>query len=223
MLLLILALFSSSLVYVNFFSNSVYSKISVSHSDLQTTLSNLQVAERKRRPDYQRDKFGIAWDDGTDNIYGNNGCSTREDILHRDLKQQETIVKGGCEHVVVSGLLADPYSGTQVIFSKKKANLVQIDHIVPLAYAWDMGASNWTAEKRLKFANDPNNLIAVSGSFNKAKSDFGLGSWLPVNSKFLCVYIWQFLQVVTTYNLNLDTGSADTINHYARICFAIYN
>ena len=39
---------------------------------------------------------------------------------------------------------------------------VQIDHIVPLALAWDLGARNWTDEMRVRFANDPANLLAVA-------------------------------------------------------------
>jgi hypothetical protein len=29
--------------------------------------------------------------------------------------------------------------------------------------AWDLGARNWTDDMRLRFANDPANLLAVDG------------------------------------------------------------
>ncbi|NMO01316.1 HNH endonuclease [Gordonia sp. TBRC 11910] len=39
----------------------------------------------------------------------------------------------------------------------RNSSAVQIDHIVPLSYAWDMGASGWSASQRADLANDPAN------------------------------------------------------------------
>ena len=35
---------------------------------------------------------------------------------------------------------------------------VDIDHFVPLAWAWKHGAHSWSKAKRVEFANDPANL-----------------------------------------------------------------
>jgi HNH endonuclease len=60
------------------------------------------------------------------------------------------------------GVLDDPYSGARIEFRKAQADEVQIDHVVPLAYAWDMGASAWTLEARMAFASSQAlNLVAV--------------------------------------------------------------
>ena len=40
-------------------------------------------------------------------------------------------------------------------------------HVYPLARAWKMGASKWTVDQRIQFANDiDRNLMAVDGSTN---------------------------------------------------------
>ncbi len=50
----------------------------------------------------------------------------------------------------------------------------------PLARAWKMGASTWTVDKRIQFANDiDRNLMAVDGPTNGKKSDKGLDEWMP--------------------------------------------
>lgn len=43
--------------------------------------------------------------------------------------------------VVLTGHLADPYTGRSISFRKTEAGRVQIDHIYPLARAWDLGAA----------------------------------------------------------------------------------
>ncbi|WP_236079024.1 HNH endonuclease family protein [Marinobacter nauticus] len=45
---------------------------------------------------------------------------------------------------------------------------VDIDHVVPLNWAWGHGASSWPRQKREKFANDPVNLIPVEASLNRS-------------------------------------------------------
>jgi hypothetical protein len=84
---------------------------------------------------------------------------------------------------------------------------VQIDHIVPLAYAWSMGARQWNSVVRQRFANDPANLVAVDGEANQDKSDKQPSQWMPANSGFHCQYAIQFIAVVRTYGLYLDRAS----------------
>ena len=45
---------------------------------------------------------------------------------------------------------------------------IDIDHVVPLAWSWDRGASEWTDDKRLQFANHPVNLLPVEASLNRS-------------------------------------------------------
>jgi hypothetical protein len=78
---------------------------------------------------------------------------------------------------------------------------VQIDHIVPLAYAWRMGAAAWSPERRRQFANDPGNLLAVSGRANASKGDSGPGEWMPVNRGYACPYARKFVAVAYGWRL----------------------
>ncbi|HMO11640.1 MAG TPA: HNH endonuclease family protein, partial [Actinotalea sp.] len=79
-------------------------------------------------------------------------------VLRRDLAD---VVLDGCR--VLTGVLLDPYGGGTIVFDSDRPEQVQVDHVVALADAWRKGAQQWTAQRRLEFANDPVNLLAVSG------------------------------------------------------------
>ena len=64
---------------------------------------------------------------------------TRNDVLAAQLTAVQYRGRSRC--VVIAGtLLADPYTGRWIEFRKATATRVQIDHLYPLARAWDMGA-----------------------------------------------------------------------------------
>jgi uncharacterized protein DUF1524 len=155
-------------------------------------LAELPVAD-PREGGYQRTRdFGPAWSVDVDR----NGCGTRDDILRRDLTRVQ--LRGRC--TVVSGLLADPYTGRSVTFTKSHATAVQIDHIVPLGAAWTRGARDWPQSERERFANDPVNLLATSAAANESKSDQGPAEWLP-RAGFRCAYAVKWITVSTRYKL----------------------
>lgn len=144
--------------------------------------------------------FGPAWSDDVDVAYGRNGCDTRNDILARDMAGVETKAgTHGC--VVVAGTLRDPYTGRLVRFTKAEAGTVNIDHVLPLAAAWDLGASSWTRQRRQDFANDPRNLVAVTASVNLAKGDRTPGEWTPPTDAGRCLYGQRYVTVAAAYGL----------------------
>ncbi|AZK94459.1 DUF1524 domain-containing protein [Streptomyces sp. SID5473] len=149
---------------------------------------------------YEREKFGRAWSDTADGVpLARNGCDTRNDLLRRD--GRELRFRDGSDCVVVAMTLADPYTGKDIVWKKAKAAEVQIDHVVPLAYGWRMGAARWPADKRERFANDALNLLPVDGRANQAKRDSGPASWLPPNKGVRCAYAVRFAQVAKEYAL----------------------
>ena len=91
--------------------------------------------------------------------------------------------RSGSDCVVVAMDLYDPYTGKDIAWKKANASEVQIDHVVPLSYSWQMGASRWPESKRKQLANDVLNLLPVEGRANSAKSDSGPASWLPPTSR----------------------------------------
>lgn len=178
------------------------------------------VAARAHRHDYRRALYGDAWTDDNDAPGGHNGCDTRDDILNRDLVDITHVSTKRCPDAVATGTLHDPYTNAVIAFTRgaKVGEAVQIDHIVPLAYAWDMGASAWPYRQRVRFANDPANLLAVAGQGNQDKGDAGPGQWMPPNRAFACQYAIAFIEVVRGYALRLDQTSADVLRAAAATC-----
>ena len=178
------------------------------------------VGERRRGYDYMRAAFGDAWDDDTSAPGGGNRCDTRNDILSRDLSEKTFVATKRCPQAVATGELRDPYTNATVAFRRgpKVGESVQIDHIVPLAYAWDMGARDWTPQMRKRFANDPANLLAVAGAANQDKGDLPPGEWMPPNTAFWCTYAMQFIEVLRGYRLPVDEASARELREASASC-----
>ncbi|MGW7422401.1 HNH endonuclease family protein [Streptomyces sp. NPDC054813] len=162
-----------------------------------------KVATKGRGPKtgYERDKFGYAWMDSAPGgiPFAHNGCDSRNDLLKRD--GEKVRFRTGSNCVVASMTLHDPYTGKTIEWIKSHATTVQIDHVMPLSYDWQMGASRWTKDKREDIANDPLNLIPVDGPTNGAKSDSGPATWLPPNKQIRCSYVVRFAQVSLKYGL----------------------
>jgi hypothetical protein len=178
------------------------------------------VPFRIRRFDYRRAAFGDAWTDDTDAPGGHNGCDTRDDILNRDLVDKTYLWTKHCPDAVETGTLHDPYTSATINFHRgaKVGEAVQIDHLVPLALAWDMGAYDWPIAQRVRFANDPANLLAVEGQANQDKSDSQPALWMPPNTAFRCQYAMQFVAVLRGYRLPVDAPSVPVLRAAADSC-----
>jgi hypothetical protein len=158
-------------------------------------LVTLRVAGRAPMTGYDRDRFGQAWLDAD-----RNGCDTRNDILRRDL-QQLRFKAGTRDCVVLTGVLADPYTGTRIDFVRGQSYSVDIDHVVALGNAWTSGAWRHDIRKRAALANDPLNLLAVDAAANRSKSDSNAASWLPPHKANRCAYVARQIAVKEKYRL----------------------
>jgi hypothetical protein len=163
-------------------------------------IRRVHAASANATLDYDRDLFGSAWTDNQTATWGKDGCSTRENILRRDMRAV-TFKPDGENCHVLTGVLRDSYTATTIQFSKQHPSEVQIDHVMALSYDWAHGASNWSADKRKQIANDPLNLLAVDGPTNQAKGDDGPADWLPPNTRVRCAYAVRFAQVSIKYHL----------------------
>lgn len=166
-------------------------------------LTALPVRGWDRGQDFQRWRFGKAWSDDVNVEFGRNGCNTRDDILRRDLT--DLVVRPGTCYAQ-SGVLHDPYSGAVIPFLRgpDTSNSIEIDHVVSLADAWYKGARAWDPQRRLDFANDPRNLLAVSPKANFDKAFRDAASWLPPNAAFRCDFVARQVAVKTAYGLWLS-------------------
>ncbi len=177
-------------------SPSVISTQEPSAGDTQALLAAQALVERGRSAstNYSRDAFGSAWKD-----VDRNGCDTRNDILSRDFTTAS--YKGGTNDCkVVGGTWTDPYSNESYTFTEQPSE-AQIDHVVALSNAWQMGADLWTDEMRTEFANDPLNLIVTVASLNRQKSDSNAASWLPPYKPGRCDFIARQVAVKTKWQL----------------------
>ncbi|GAA1945227.1 HNH endonuclease family protein [Agromyces allii] len=174
---------------------------------LDPDLAALVVAGPSSTSPYDRELFGAAWAD-----VDGNGCDTRNDVLIRDLVDLVFRAdSNGC--IVRTGTLHDPYTGAVISFTRgpDTSEAVQIDHMVPLSYAWQHGASTWTDAQRAAFANDPANLSAVDGPANQSKSDSGPAEWMPPRGEYACTYVDRFAGVLLAYGLTIAPEDLDAI------------
>lgn len=173
--------------------------------DAATVLATLPVKGRAPKTGYRRAEFGQRWRD-----IDRNGCDTRNDILNRDLTDKTWRANTrGC--VVLSGVLAEPYSGETRYFDKSQASAIQIDHVVALSDAWQKGAQALTAAQRETLANDPLNLLAVDGRLNQQKSDGDAATWLPPHKGFRCTYVSRQIAVKAKYRLWVTPAERDAM------------
>lgn len=150
---------------------------------------------------YRRELFG-GWTDPDGDC-----VDTRHEILEVRSKIPTVLSADSCR--VVNGRWLDPYSG--VVLSR--ASSVEIDHLVPLAWAWDRGASTWTDAEREAFARDRENLVVTESTLNRMKSDSGPIEWLPPNEAFRCEYLERFIEVAERYELGMSTAERQEIDN----------
>ena len=166
-------------------------------------VAQLTVKGRAPRTGYSRDQFGQAWFD-TDR----NGCDTRNDMLRRDLADR--VMKNWCK-VLAGTRSPDPYTGKKIRFVLGGASEIDIDHVVPLSDAWQKGAATWAAGKRLAFANDPLNLLAVDAGANRSKGDGDAATWLPPNRSYRCAYVARIVSVKVKYRVWVTPAERDAM------------
>lgn len=155
---------------------------------LNATLPHVrEIPQRANVLGYQREAFGQGWARA-------GRCTVREEQLEHWLDDPQ--LTNSCTTV---GSGADPY-GTGTMTSPGG---VELDHVVPLRAAWDLGAFAWPAERRLAFANDPLNLVVTSKEENQAKSDALPSRWQPSDRFARCWYARRVAQVAATYELPL--------------------
>lgn len=176
----------------------------VSAATARTYLASLTVAT-ENRTGYARDLFPT-W------ITISGTCNTREYILKRD--GSNVVTDSAC--AATSGSWYSPYDGA----TWTAASDLDIDHLVPLAEAWDSGASAWTTARRQSFANDVTRpqLLAVTDNVNQSKGDQDPATWMPSLTSYRCTYVRAWVQVKYYYDLSVDSAEKTALTNYLANC-----
>ena len=172
-------------------------------------LQTLAVKGRAPMTGYDREQFGDGW-------VSINGCDTRQRILIRDLRRETFEPGSTCS--VLTGALADPYTATAIEFVRGGASEVDIDHVVALADAWQKGAQQWPAARRVELANDPLNLLAADAASNRQKGAGDAATWLPANKSFRCAYVARQIAVKRRYRAWVTAAERDAMQRVLTRC-----
>ena len=171
-----------------------------------TTAINHISAGTENRTGYSRDLFKL-WIDAD-----GDGCDTRDEVLISEADTKPTI-GSGCS--LTGGRWYSYYEGGY----QTSSSALDIDHMVPLAEAWDSGARTWTAQRRQDYANDltdSRTLVGVTASYNRSKGDQDVAEWLPPINH--CRYIKDWVAVKIRWSLTADSAEVAALKNVAAGC-----
>ncbi|MET8681757.1 DUF1524 domain-containing protein [Streptomyces sp. NPDC004647] len=177
----------------------------VSAATARSYLASMPATAEHSRTGYSRDLFPH-W------ITISGACNTRETVLKRD--GSNVVTDSAC--AATSGSWYSPYDGA----TWYAASDVDIDHLIPLAEAWDSGAYNWTTSKRQQLANDLTRpqLLAVTDNVNQSKGDQDPGTWWPSRTTYKCTYARAWVQVKYYYGLSVDSTEKSSLSSVLNGC-----
>lgn len=176
------------------------------YKDALSALNTLKVQDEVRTG-YKRESFKH-W------VGTGKGCDARKSVIISEAIKKPT-VDNKC--VITGGEWLSIYDNVKVTEAKK----LDVDHMVPLAEAWDSGANKWDAKKREMYANDQTDsrhLIAVTGPSNRSKSDQDPSEWLPTNKAYVCEYITNWISIKVRWSLSVDKKEKDAITSALKSC-----
>jgi hypothetical protein len=176
-----------------FTTGAVAADTTTKFASVDAAIKVLKIAPDVREG-YARSKFKH-WSD-----LDKNGCNTRNDVILAEALVKPKVDKG-CKIVKDTGKWYSAYDGLTVT----NFSALDVDHMVPLAEAWDSGASKWDDARRQVYANDmgdANSLIAVTAATNRSKSDQDPAEWLP--AKDVCTYVKNWVHVKVRWSLTVD-------------------
>ena len=163
-------------------------------ADLERRRSVIGLFERlrvevERRGGYDRDAVFSGW------LYS-GGQSTRDSVLQEERR--------------ADGSWFSAYDASVVSGSSD----LDIDHLVPLAEAWESGAHNWTDKTWTSYANDaedPRSLIAVSAASNRSKGARDPADWWPPSPQYRCQYAVDWVAVKARWGLAVDAAEHESL------------
>jgi hypothetical protein len=173
----------------------------------KTLLGQLVVAS-EHSSGYDRSKFTL-WVDAD-----HDGCNTRYEVLIAEAVIAPH-VGSGCQ--LTGGKWFSRYDGV----TTTDPSTFDIDHLVPLAEAWQSGAWRWDADTRKRYANDLGygpDLVAVTAHSNRSKGEQEPTTWLPPRTSFDCRYMAWWVAVKWRWHLKIDSGEKTFLSSHLSGC-----
>jgi hypothetical protein len=178
---------------------------------LVDAVAALKIEPEHSRDGYTRDAFKHWIDEDGD------GCNTRSEVL---IEESTVPAETDWNCRPILGEWYSYYDDRHFT----AAGGLDIDHMVPLAEAWDSGADTWTPEGREYYANDLGewrSLVAVSASANRSKGDRDPGEWVPAFEPARCRYISEWVTVKLRFGLSADPFEHGYLTGMAARCAAV--
>jgi hypothetical protein len=175
-------------------------------SDLIDQLA-IDDSPRPIRP-YVRDDWPH-WED-----VDGDGCDARQQTLIAQSLTPAQVDPFGC--AVVAGDWFSIYDG---ITSDQPSEL-DVDHVVALENAHTSGGWQWEADRRRHFANDPDNLLAVSSASNRSKGSSGPQEWRPPRQEAWCEFATRWINTKLRWGLSATRGERDALGQMIDTCGA---
>ncbi|WP_245974639.1 HNH endonuclease family protein [Thermomonospora umbrina] len=172
---------------------------------LWEAVERLPVAAEDRTG-YDRDAFEH-WID-----VDRDGCNTRREVLIDEAVQAPQV---GRRCKLSGGLWYSYYDNVE------RTDRLDIDHMVPLAEAWDSGARGWTFERRREYANDLGDhraLVAVTDTYNRQKADKDPAQWRPPYEPARCRYYGEWTAIKLRWRLSADPAEKAALTAYTQNC-----
>ncbi|GAA2108310.1 HNH endonuclease family protein [Streptomyces synnematoformans] len=174
---------------------------------VQAAIAALPVATEDRTG-YDRDLFNHWIDEDRDS------CDTRREVL---IAEAVVAPEVGPRCRLTGGSWTSYYD-EQVV---TEARRLDIDHVVPLAEAWDSGASGWDAQRRERYANDlgsERSLVAVTARSNRQKADQDPSEWWVPAESATCQYLSDWVATKSRWGLAVDEAERDALVARAAEC-----
>lgn len=98
---------------------------------------------------------------------------------------------------------------------------LDVDHFVPLENAHRSGGWAWSARRKEAFANelhDPDHLVAVLASANRAKGSKGPEEWLPRDAAFVCAYVYRWKEIKNRWGLTMGPAEQSQVRDVMAKC-----
>ena len=177
-------------------------------AELLSRLEALAV-QSERRTGYDRDLFDH-WVDAD-----GDRCDARREVL---IAEAIEVPRVGSSCALSGGRWYSVYDGAT---ETGTGSGFDVDHLVPLAEAWDSGADGWDSNTRRRYANDlgyEHSLVAVSSSSNRQKGAADPAEWLPPDVSVRCWYAEAWIAVKTRWELSVDAGELQALRTVVSQC-----